>query len=389
MYKAEYQRKINKSSLILKPQLGCWDEKGQKDSIQMFYYNEIPYFISMQAYQKDLSVQFCYDITGRRALGQLLEYKELDYPLLQKIFCSFDQACIQVENFMLEEDDILLDPEFIFADGDILQISYCYLPGNKKEIGKQFKEFVEYLLQYVNHKDERAVQLAYGIHQRVAEGQSALHDALGEITREGEIGKDLLVEPQQQSIWEDCVSQVLDPKKESKGSMQEYQNNMRNKIQMQEEKQKADIKRPAAERLKKLLRKKVFTDYARQTEDTFFEADEEETSINNPTVCLADGTGSIQNQFVYQGGDRARDFQCVEGKKIIGSDLADSDIYIPLPMISRVHARIEVGVQGTFLEDMNSTNGTHVNGELLQYHERRMLQKGDIISLAGECYSFH
>ena len=37
----------------------------------------------------------------------------------------------------------------------------------------------------------------------------------------------------------------------------------------------------------------------------------------------------------------------------------------------------------------NPTNGTHVNGELLQYREKRMLQKGDIISLAGECYSFH
>ena len=51
-------------------------------------------------------------------------------------------------------------------------------------------------------------------------------------------------------------------------------------------------------------------------------------------------------------------------------------------MISRVHARIEIGQAGTFLEDMNSTNGTHVNGELLQYRERRMLQKGDIISMA-------
>ena len=100
-------------------------------------------------------------------------------------------------------------------------------------------------------------------------------------------------------------------------------------------------------------------------------------------------TDGIQNQFVYQGSDRSRDFQCMQGKLLLGSDMEESDIYIPIPMISRVHARIVIDARGTFLEDMNSTNGTHVNGELLQYRERRMLQKGDIISLAGECYSFH
>lgn len=73
----------------------------------------------------------------------------------------------------------------------------------------------------------------------------------------------------------------------------------------------------------------------------------------------------------------------------MGSDRQESDICIPLPMVSRVHARVLVDAQGTFLEDLNSTNGTHVNGELLQYKERRMLEKGDIISLAGESYSFH
>ncbi len=92
---------------------------------------------------------------------------------------------------------------------------------------------------------------------------------------------------------------------------------------------------------------------------------------------------------MYQGIDRTRDFHCIEGKKILGSSVEESDICIPLPMVSRVHARIEVSPQGTFLEDMNSTNGTQVNGELLKYRERRMLKKGDIISLAGENYSFY
>ena len=146
-------------------------------------------------------------------------------------------------------------------------------------------------------------------------------------------------------------------------------------------------RKKAADRLRQMLLNKIYTDRARHAqEETVFEADAEEEP---ETVCLMPETDVVQNQFVYQGADRTRDFSCSGQKLIVGSDKKESDICIPVPMISRVHARIEIGQAGTFLEDMNSTNGTHVNGELLQYRERRMLQKGDIISMAGESYSFH
>ena len=153
---------------------------------------------------------------------------------------------------------------------------------------------------------------------------------------------------------------------------------------------KETLRRQAAEKLKSMLMKKIYTDRIKnENENTVFEADEEELMQNNPTVCLIQETDEIYNRFIYQGADRSRDFNCSHGKLLIGSAAEESDICIPFPMISRVHAVIQTDEQGTFLEDMNSTNGTHVNGELLQYHERRMLKKGDIISLAGECYSFH
>jgi len=153
---------------------------------------------------------------------------------------------------------------------------------------------------------------------------------------------------------------------------------------------KETLRRQAAEKLKSMLMKKIYTDRIKnENENTVFEADEEELMQNNPTVCMIQKTDEIYNRFIYQGADRSRDFNCSHGKLLIGSAAEESDICIPFPMISRVHAVIQTDEQGTFLEDMNSTNGTHVNGELLQYNERRMLKKGDIISLAGECYSFH
>lgn len=149
-------------------------------------------------------------------------------------------------------------------------------------------------------------------------------------------------------------------------------------------------KQQPAEKLKNLLRKKIYTDGQKYMEGEFVtEEDIQEEVVRNPTVCLMAQEESIQNQFIYQGADRSRDFCCKEGKMILGSSIEESDICIPLPLVSRVHARVEVKEEGTFIEDMNSKNGTHVNGELLQYRKKCKLEKGDIISLAGESYSFH
>jgi len=701
LLKAEYTRKINNSILIITPEK---DFDTEKESISMFQYNEIPYFLKMGTQRKNIELQFCYDITSQRSLNQLLEFKSLDYAILQMILDSFDQACMQMEDFMLTENDIMMKPKYIFVDHNMEHVSYCYLPGFQSDICEQFKDFMEYLLQHLNHKDEQAMQLAYGVYQKVTEEKTALHKVLREpdlikeycvrsavnskslfektddedkisimngietdeqrsdscetdkiesysgtrqiridrqysgmqdtqqtqqnpdvnneknlyLKREVSNGKNLYMEQEvnseekirmQRGIGSEEKIQVQREKgnrekiqrqretgngqnnlmKEESGDgeyimyvkennqqytcmdetgkqdryknlndIENYRRDMNSRVknksiqykgmqevdtireynQMQEMKRsreheqmqeternrkygqmqemersgeyeqmqemersreyeqmqaaginvpyrgmqetginipyrgmqeeeidtqdadmwgKADtsivtgsrksqklkkciekegsvsktdnrqggrklknrlkkaeklqdlrqqetefeihsddiqkketLRRQAAEKLKSMLMKKIYTDRIKnENENTVFEADEEELMQNNPTVCLIQKTDEIYNRFIYQGADRSRDFNCSHGKLLIGSAAEESDICIPFPMISRVHAVIQTDEQGTFLEDMNSTNGTHVNGELLQYNERRMLKKGDIISLAGECYSFH
>ncbi|MDE6969584.1 MAG: FHA domain-containing protein [Eubacterium sp.] len=725
MLKAEYTRKINNSILIITPEK---DFDAEKESISMFQYNEIPYFLKMGTQRKNIELQFCYDITSQRSLNQLLEFKSLDYAILQMILDSFDQACMQMEDFMLTENDIMMKPEYIFVDHNMEHVSYCYLPGFQSDICEQFKDFMEYLLQHLNHKDEQAMQLAYGVYQKVTEEKTALHKVLREpdlikeycvrsvvnskslfektddedkisimngietdeqrsdscetdkiesysgtqqiridrqysgmqdtqqtqqnadvnnernlyLKREVSNGKNLYMEQEvsseekirmQRGIGSEEKIQVQREKgnrekiqrqretgngqnnlmKEESGDgkyimyvkgnnqqytcmdengkqdryknvndIENYRRDMNSRVknisiqykgmrevdtireynqmqemkrsreheqmqeiernrkygQMQEMKRngeheqrqvmgrsreyeqrqaedknkeyeqmqaaginvpyrgmqetginmpyrgmqetgittpyrrmqeeeidtqdadmwgeadtsivtgsrksqklkkcigkegsvsktenrqggrklknrlkkaeklqdlrqqetefgihsediqkKETLRRQAAEKLKSMLMKKIYTDRIKnENENTVFEADEEELMQNNPTVCLIQETDDTYNRFIYQGADRSRDFNCSHGKLLIGSAAEESDICIPFPMISRVHAVIQTDEQGTFLEDMNSTNGTHVNGELLQYHERRMLKKGDIISLAGECYSFH
>lgn len=67
----------------------------------------------------------------------------------------------------------------------------------------------------------------------------------------------------------------------------------------------------------------------------------------------------------------------------VGSIREASDIYIDNPVISKLHACFSYSDKGFFVEDMNSTNGTYINGERLKVHTRVNINNGDILKLAA------
>ncbi len=56
------------------------------------------------------------------------------------------------------------------------------------------------------------------------------------------------------------------------------------------------------------------------------------------------------------------------------------DILIPSRQVSRFHARFTPSPEGTLLEDLDSKNGTHCNGQNLT--EPVLLQDGDVVQIA-------
>lgn len=414
--KVEYSRSINQCNLIITAEEGS---KVEKDSIEMFRHNKIPYFLQFNTQKKDNAVQFFYDITGMQPLEQALEYQSLNYRFVKKLLESFDQACIQAANYMLTENDIALLPELLYLNTESDEVLYCYLPGNQIHICVQFKRFMEYLMRHLDHKDKQAVQLVYGVYQQVAEEKNALHSVLKnaengwkQIINSSSNSEQIEHPMRQQEIYTQTdigqkdagqrYIQKKDFKQKNEKQKDIEQRNMKQEGQKQRKNKKTifkksnipeqnrkNTKKQGAKRITNFFRKKIYTDsYQKMEDETFFEEEPEE-QIKSPTTAYeVPNTDALQNRFIYQGPERNRDFACPQGKKVLGSSEKYVDICIPFPMVSKIHARIEANEKGTFLEDMNSANGTQVNGETLKYREKRILQKGDIISIAGESYRF-
>jgi len=83
--------------------------------------------------------------------------------------------------------------------------------------------------------------------------------------------------------------------------------------------------------------------------------------------------------LVAQGGSLNGQRWAIRDQLLIGRD-EQCDIVIPERQVSRHHARLTRTAQGTFLEDLASKNGTHVNGVLIA--QPTLLQDGDSIQIA-------
>lgn len=68
---------------------------------------------------------------------------------------------------------------------------------------------------------------------------------------------------------------------------------------------------------------------------------------------------------------------------MIGSLEESSDIYIASPIISKMHACIIKDEDKFYIEDMNSTNGTFINGERIAMHNKMCLSDGDALRIAS------
>ena len=107
----------------------------------------------------------------------------------------------------------------------------------------------------------------------------------------------------------------------------------------------------------------------------------------HPTVCLADYQARPQGMLLYEGTDNRENIPLMQPLVKIGKGKG-VDAKIEKGTISHFHAQINHEQDTFYIEDLNSTNGTFVNGEGLTYKERKKLAINDIVQFADIRYRF-
>ena len=90
----------------------------------------------------------------------------------------------------------------------------------------------------------------------------------------------------------------------------------------------------------------------------------------------------------WQEGGLLRKYN-VEDDTVIGSSAEKADCVVEGNGISRIHAKIIKEDSVYYIKDLNSTNGTRVNGELLATYRLMPLSVNDRITVGNIDLIFH
>ena len=119
-----------------------------------------------------------------------------------------------------------------------------------------------------------------------------------------------------------------------------------------------------------------------------FEPEEKETTCENPTIFLG-AKQTAEGRLVYRGAGNESSFLIEGDSFLLGGRNEQADGQLLAFGVSRNHARITREDDRYYIEDLNSRNGTYLNGELLAYKQKRPVKPGDHLCFAREEYVFY
>ena len=425
--KIQYIRKLTASYMVLAQceELQEWEKK-------MIAHAPKGNIVFAECVQENGEKYLWYNITGKQALDAVLETETLSYDMLCNVLNGIYEAVQQLEGMLLPAQSILLSAESIFVDYRTRQISFCYYPGNPMPLPEAFRTFMEYLLTRLDHSDERAVKAAYDIYGQSSAGGVELKELKSLLLMPYE-KDEAKTEPEglddTESEEPKAYATVGQKEQDGKRDASIWKQIFRGESTVQEllaavwEKiwkttgtaagRPADkiagklvggtTGRPTGKRAGKTTGKAAASgdkrrmgrwkiggnmkNMQKEPEAFVFEPEEEEHKSANPTVLLAGISQKPEGILCYEGTGGYSDLVIEKDNYVIGS-AAECDGRIPSATVSRRHAKISKKGAVFFIEDLNSSNGTRVGGELLNYKTGMSLQKNEVVMFADEKFRF-
>lgn len=378
-----YIRKLMTSHMVVE-QIACLSEWEEK----MIFYASLPGMLFAECVCENGKSNLWYDITGKQSLDVVLEGRGLEHDLLCRILMGIYEAAEGLDGILLKSENMLLMPECIYLDYEMKKIYFCYYPNNMIPIEEAFLQLMEYLLTKLVHEDEKAVELAYGIYEQAAKNGWSLYQLKESIS--------LVYRAEEEPI--EATSDMWT----TEMSVAEKRFSETGQADMEERSLEDTILEKCMRRIRKLLcdhlpmemqrlfQKKERPKVSPEEEERFvFEPDEEMEAepASRPTVLLAQLNKPIEGILRYEGSGNCENL-VIEGEEyLIGSDRICGG-YIPSDTVSRKHAKIIRIGDVYMIEDLNSSNGTYVGGELLNYKTKVSLQKNEIVIFADEKFRF-
>lgn len=159
--KVQYLREMRQNYLMI--EASEFHDQGYET--KMMIGNTIEGLLKFRIKKTDNQCKFCYEITSKQPLRRLLDVRCIRADQVRGLLFGIARTLARMEDYLLSEHQILLDPDFIYVNPEEFQPFLCLLPGKKGNFPEEFSRLLQFLLGKVDHQDKETVVLVYGLYQ--------------------------------------------------------------------------------------------------------------------------------------------------------------------------------------------------------------------------------
>lgn len=290
--------------------------------INMILNNHIEGTIKPKIVNVDNKSSMVLDITSVNSISEKYGIRKMGIEDIRSMIKALKNLAANLQEYLLSLEDIIIDSKYIYMNQSNEYLFVTY-PNATENIYKSFRELFNYLLMQVDYGDKEAVKTIYRIQQVISMDYFTLE------------------------LIEECL----------KNEQEELMDNIQDSIQ-------EEINYDSEE-----------TTFIKEVGKLLFKKNRYKTrmQLKNSRIVLKNiDTNEIikPDKFPF----------------VIGSQKEKCDYCISDKTVSRRHIRLVESKEGLSVQDLNSTNHTYVNDEIIEKGKPRNIKEGDIVSLANVRY---
>ena len=131
--------------------------------IRMIQANHLVGILPVRGRGMNGSSFYDYDVSGKISVKAMFERSGIQSKDIKTFLLCLGETIKSVEEYLLEKDCILLDPEYIFYEEE--KYYFCYYPIQKENLWKSFHNLTEFFVKHTDYQDKKCVEMSAFLHK--------------------------------------------------------------------------------------------------------------------------------------------------------------------------------------------------------------------------------
>lgn len=328
-----------------------------------------------------------YEISSKQSLPKWFLKEKIGREWMEKFILSLQTVLWSMEQYLMDNRNLILNPEYIFQDMETEKIFFLYMPYFVETEKNDISVFLSFLIENVDTVEENTVTVLYDIFSKweVMQEQFTIETFL--------------------QLWKSgmeniCSSQTEEGRKETASELPTasmvFTTAKVPTAATASTEEDEDIyikKRDLGEFFFGKSRKMKVAETVKGFLDNPTEGIEEKKSaiaeeIQQKTTYMEIKQEEQERKLYGNGKQNRRVISLIKLPIVIGKKGEKVDVTLSDASISRMHARLTEEEGQVYLEDLNATNGTFKNGVRLKPYERVELDREDEVKLGKMSFTY-